>query len=411
MLSQQINQLLFEYKAVLFFSVCLLGQILGWRLWRRRIASRIGRRLLGAVFIVFNLGWILTVFALYQDQNSPLADATWTWVGRPSFSWQLLYVLLILPAGALAAGLAAFVSRHPERRRAVDPGRRDFLKTAGTVGGLGALGLGGYGIIRQTRPPVVQRLTVPVSGLPPTLDGLTIAQISDLHLGLWADQREVDQAIRLAAAEKPDLVFFTGDMVDRHAEYARLYGEPLKRLANVPHGVWGILGNHDHYTGQPALVADILTGLGLTMLVNRQVNLPGLPLSIVGLDDRGAGHSWMGHGPGVKQADPDRLDFRDLAGPEPRPGDFTIFLNHRPESFGQAARRGYQLYLAGHTHGGQYQDPWNDQRNLASFFYKYTGGLYHEHGAWLHVSRGVAAVGIPFRLFAWPEINILKLTR
>ncbi len=411
MLSQQINQLLFEYQAVLFFIVCFLGQVLGWRLWRRRIRSRTGRRLLNAVFLIFNLGWLLTVFALYQGQNSHLADATWTWVGRPSFSWQLVYVLLILPVGALVAGSAAFVSRRPLRRRTADPGRRDFLKIAGTAGSLGALSIGGYGIFRQSRPPEVRRLTLAVEGLPSALDGLTMAQISDLHLGLWASQQEVDQAVRLAAAEKPDLVFFTGDMVDRRAEFAHLYREPLRRLAGVPHGVWGILGNHDHYTGQPALVADILTASGMTMLVDRQMNLPGLPLTLVGLDDRGPAHSWMGNGPGIKQVDPDQLDFRNLAGPEPRPGDFTIFLNHRPEGFGQAARRGYQLYLAGHTHGGQYQDPWNDQRNLAAFFYKYTGGLYHEHGAWLHVSRGVAAVGIPFRLFAWPEINILKLTR
>lgn len=417
MLSEQFNDILRDYRVLLFLVVCLLSQFVGWRMWLRRVDSKAGRWLVHGAFILFNLGWAVTVAAMYLGQD--LTDAAWTWVGRPSFSWQMLYIFLILPLGVLGAVLGELALWGRRRRRLrsgdaasipEDAGRRNFLKNAGTAGALTILGLSGYGIVRQGLTPELTRLTIKVDRLPPALAGFTIAQISDIHLGLWASRRELENAVRLAADQKPDLVVFTGDMVDRQADNASLYFDSLSMLRETPHGVWGVLGNHDHYTGQPERVAEILTTGGLTILMDRQVNLPGLPLSLVGLDDRGPSRSWLGPGlEGGQDDDPDLLDFRKLTGPGPRPGDFTIFLNHRPEGFRQAARRGYRLYLAGHTHGGQYQVPGCDQLNLARAFYRYTSGLYHEHDAWLHVSRGVAAVGLPFRLWAWPEINLIRL--
>ncbi len=415
MLSQQFNQILYDYRALLFVIFCLLGQIIGCRLWLRRVKTKTARRLVYAVFLLFNLGWGLTVLTLYRGDH--LTDFFWSWVGRPSVSWQVAYTLAILPLGTLASVAVGLVRLPFGRRRkaagpeGIDAGRRDLLKAAGTVGILGILGASGCGVVRQGLPPRVVRLTLAVPGLPEELAGFLIAQVSDVHLGLWSSQKELDQALRLVAEQKPHLAVLTGDLVDRDPEYARLYYEPLKHLAGLPHGVWGVLGNHDHYAG-PARIAELLDGHGLTMLMDRRVNLPGLPLTLIGLDDQGRHHSWMGSGrPARRLEDPDALDFARVSGPEPRPGDFTILLNHRPEGFAQAAREGCRLYLAGHTHGGQYQAPWNDQLNLAAAFYKYTSGLYRAHDAFLNVSRGLAAVGIPFRLWAWPEINLIRLER
>lgn len=414
MLSEHFNQILYDYRAYLFLILCGLAQLLGWRLWLRRTRRKAARLLVHLVFIVFNLGWAFMVYTLYADGG--LTDRFWTWIGRPSVSWQEAYLLVILPLaalGSMAAGLLRLPGRLFKKNRPteVDQGRRDIFKTIGTAGMLGILGTSAYGVLRQGRPPKVSRLTLTYSDLPPELDGFKIAHLTDIHLGLWASQRELDQALALIAAEKPHLAVLTGDLVDRNPEYARLYHQPLKRLAHLPQGVWGVLGNHDHYAG-PLRIAELLDGHGLTMLVDQRVNLPGLPLSIIGLDDQGVHHSWMGSGPpSVKQEDAPVLKLDNIRGPAPRPGDFVIMLNHRPEGFRQSVDNGCRLYLAGHTHGGQYQVPWDDQINLAAFFYKYSSGLYRDYGAYIHVSPGLAAVGVPFRLWAWPEIDILTLKR
>ena len=420
MLSQQFNQLIYQYIGLLFLVLFLLAQIIGWRLWLRRTRREWSRRLVHLVFIIFNLGWAFTVITLYFGEN--LTDFTWTWIGRPSVSWQAVYLLGILPlglAGSLAAWLALKIGggkkaavKKADLRDEVDQGRRGFVKNMGTVGCAAILAPSAYGVVRQGRPPTVERLTLAVPGLPRELDGFTIAQVTDIHLGLWSSRGELDKALEVAAAEKPDLVAFTGDLVDRSADFAGLYHGPLQRLAKVPYGVWGVLGNHDHYTNDPARVAEILTDGGLRMLMDEQINIDGLPLSLIGLDDQGVHHSWLGSGrPSLAHSDPDALNFSLVRGPAPRPGDFTVILNHRPEGFGQSVRHGCRLYLAGHTHGGQYQFPGDEQVNLAAAFYKYSSGLYHEHDAWINVSRGLAAVGVPFRLWAWPEISVIKLTR
>ena len=413
MLSQEFNKLIYDYRVVIFLLFCLTTQVISWRMWLRLQKGKVARRIIHMAFVIFNLGWFFTVGTLYYGGN--LTDFTWLWIGRPSVSWQVVYIFGILPlavAGSLIWGICGRIKKR-KQGPAFNEKRRNFLKAAGgTAGALAILGTCGYGVIRQSLPPNIKRHNLSIKGLPAVLDGFTIAHITDLHLGLWASQAELYQAFRLVAAQKPDLVAFTGDQVDRSADNAKLYYRPLEYLNKVPHGVWGVLGNHDHYTGAPLRVAKYLTEGGLTILVDRQVNLPNLPISLIGLDDQGIHHSWMGGGPSFDaKDDPDVLNFDLVAGPAPRPEDFTILLNHRPEGFAQAAARGCRLYLAGHTHGGQYQVPFKDQMNLAAAFYKYSSGLYHEHDAWLNVSPGIAAVGVPFRLWAWPEISIITLNR
>jgi predicted MPP superfamily phosphohydrolase len=128
-----------------------------------------------------------------------------------------------------------------------------------------------------------------------------------------------------------------------------------------------------------------------------------------GLDDRYRRMFARNQNP---HTDPDLLDFTPVRGPQARLGDFKILLNHRPEGVSQAMKAGFDLYLAGHTHGGQYSLPFSDHRkNLASFFYKYTAGLYPIERGWLNVSCGLAAVGVPFRLVSWPEISLITLNR
>ncbi|MDR0356185.1 MAG: metallophosphoesterase [Deltaproteobacteria bacterium] len=345
-----------------------------------------------------------------------------TFIGRPAITWQMLGIFALPPLAALfvlvkGSGFISWIlfgrKRSPEKVRSLDEGRRLFLRRAGAVGLAAASSLCGCGVLLQSAPPGVSRKDVFLPNLPSELDGFVICQLTDLHLGLWSTPLEVEMAFRKAAQEKPDLVFLTGDLVDRNPDNARSYYEPLRLLKDVPHGVYAVLGNHDHYAG-PKRIVELLDGYGLTMLVDESLNLPKAPVTIFGLDDQSSG-SWMGSYKRRERAgldtDPDVLKFSKVTGPSRRPGDVAILLNHRPEGYRQASREGFDLYLAGHTHGGQYQMPFLPQENLAAYFYRYSSGLYHEHRGWLNVSRGLSSVGIPFRLFAWPEIDVLTLRK
>jgi predicted MPP superfamily phosphohydrolase len=344
-------------------------------------------------------------------------------VVRPSISWQTVHLFVILPLcvlGYIGYYLAVFGSRlakrlKKEKPREEDgagaaPGRRDFLKTAGSIGLGGILTFSAYAVVRQSVAPAVRKLGLKIPGLPKALHGFTIAHLTDVHLGLWATQRELSGAIAAAAAERPDMVIFTGDMVDRDPNVARQYGEPVERhLKDVPYGVYGVLGNHDHFNN-PDFIARTLSSLGVRTLREERVNVPNLPLSLTGLDDQGVSHkNWFKRRSIVDEDSLAILNLSEITGPAPREGDFRILLNHRPEGFRQATLAGYGLYLVGHTHGGQYSVPGFTQANLAHLIYKYTSGLYHENGGFLNVSCGLASVGIPFRFGPWPEFSIITL--
>jgi predicted MPP superfamily phosphohydrolase len=286
--------------------------------------------------------------------------------------------------------------------------RRDFLRRAAAGGLLATAAVTGYGLIRQTASPRVVEKVLAFPALPKELEGFRICQISDIHLGMWMTQDEMIRAFEAAAGALPDLVVLTGDLVDDNPGKAKLYHEPLGIFQKVPHGVYAILGNHDHYTGASMVAMEL--GKSLNMLVQRRVTLPEAPMTIVGLDDRGTRGSWLGRRGQNVDPDPDILTFSGVLGAPFRSGDFNLLLNHRPEGYRQASRLGFDLYLAGHTHGGQYQAPWCKEVNLAAVFYKYSSGLYHDHPTWLNVNRGLGSVGLPFRVVAWPEIDLITLT-
>ncbi|MDR1049787.1 MAG: metallophosphoesterase [Deltaproteobacteria bacterium] len=409
-------------------AVCLLAQLVNLRLWLACLRSSAARRAAAVVFLLFNAGWAVTASLLASRK---MGGGWWTLVGRPSVSWQLGCVLILVPVALVLlvwylARLTVWIRARRSRRRGsvfgvpgpagrdgFDPGRRVFLRRAAALGLGTAAGLCGYGVALQSVAPGLRRRELFYPDLPGGLDGFVVCQITDVHLGMWSTAGEARLAFEAAAREKPDLVLLTGDLVDRDPEYARQYLEPLELLSGVPHGVYGVLGNHDHYTGSRRIV-ELLDGRGVVMLVERRLSLPDAPVSLVGLDDQNSG-SWMGSYLSRKRSglatDPDVLRFDRQTGPRRRPGDFAILMNHRPEGYAQADREGFDLYLAGHTHGGQYQVPFRQRDNLAGLFYRYSSGLYFDHDCYLNVSRGLSSVGLPFRLFAWPEIDLLTLRR
>jgi predicted MPP superfamily phosphohydrolase len=242
---------------------------------------------------------------------------------------------------------------------------------------------------------------VALPGLPDDLRGLRIVQISDLHIGNGLEGSRLDRAVERVNALEPDVVALTGDLFDFDPRFVQDGARRLNAL-RARHGVFAVLGNHDGYTGLE-LVAESLAQLApaITVLRGDVVRLPtGSPLYVAGVDDPGT-----------------RFTARDLEIPEldelaaRRPADgHAILLIHRPEAFVQAARLGFPLVLAGHTHGGQLALPIRDGRhNLARLVTRYTRGLFAEHGSFLYVNRGIGVAGPAIRLNCAREIATIEL--
>ncbi len=327
--------------------------------------------------------------------------AAFVWMG---VAFLLFSVLVAIDAARLATFAATFVS---DWLRSVpdpppDPSRREFLARA--VAGGAALAAGGtsaFAIRSAAGPAEIHEVPVKLERLPPALSGLTIAQITDLHVGPSIRAREVQRVVEQTNALRPDVVAITGDLVDGGvAELA----EAVSHLGalRARHGVFFVTGNHEYYSGVDEwLVA--LRRLGVRVLRNERVEIGdagpgGARLDLAGIDDWSAGRFGNGHAP--------RLD-RALAGRDPERA--LVLLAHQPRGVDAAVRSGVDLQISGHTHGGQIF-PFSV---LVSLAYPYVKGLHvHREGdraGQIFVSRGTGYWGPPMRLGSPPEIAKIVL--
>ncbi|MGD2207484.1 MAG: metallophosphoesterase [Anaerolineae bacterium] len=279
--------------------------------------------------------------------------------------------------------------------------RRRFLRWALSVPlGAAALAAGGLGYAYALEPDwlTVERVQVRVRELPPTLDGLTVAHLSDLHWGAYTGPREVRGAVQKVNALLPDLVVLTGDYVLGSAEYATPCARELSAL-RAPLGVFAIPGNHDYWTDID-VVADQLRAAGLPLLRNAAHRLEisdGQPLWLVGVDDVWERHHDLGAA----------LDGVPLDEP-------VLLLVHEPDFADEVARASHRilLLLAGHSHGGQVNLPLLGRPILPWLGRKYPAGLRAVPGSTLQVytSRGIGVIAPPVRFNCRPEVALLTLT-
>jgi predicted MPP superfamily phosphohydrolase len=251
------------------------------------------------------------------------------------------------------------------------------------------------GLINARRRARVVTIDVPIDDLPAALDGFTIVQISDIHVGPTIKRRYVDAIVDAVNRLKPDLIAVTGDVVDGSVPQLRDHTRPLSRLS-ARHGAFLVTGNHEYYAGADAWI-DEFRRLGLHVLLNEHVVVEhgGARAVIAGVTDYSAAHFDPAH-----RSDPAAA----LAG---APGDVLIkvLLAHQPRSAEAAAEAGFTLQLSGHTHGGQFF-PWNFFVRLQQPF---TAGLARLNGLWVYTSRGTGYWGPPKRLGAPSEITRLRL--
>jgi len=274
--------------------------------------------------------------------------------------------------------------------------RRNFIR-ASLYGGIAVAG--GVGYARVDRLEVVQaQVTVPHQHL----DGLTIAVLSDFHAGAFLSPDYLRRVIDQTNDFKPDLVCLLGDYVDgvlsRNAKNLVNAGFVFPHLAELKakHGVFAVLGNHDHWIDPVAVTAE-LTRHGITVLNNAAQRI-GNNLLVAGVDDYWEGPASLSRA--LKQAGKD---------------DFVVLLSHNPDINQEIiATDPVNLVLSGHTHGGQVRIPFLDQALWVpcSPRYKNNAGLIKEtERRSTFVSKGVGTFFIPIRLNCAPDIGIIQLKK
>jgi predicted MPP superfamily phosphohydrolase len=345
-------------------------------------------------------------------------DRLWTFARRqPRFS-NSSRSAAPRPAAALAAGAAL-----PEQLR--DPSRRYFFRAATLAAGaapfLGVM----YGFAAERFRFIVRRVEIPIANLPSQLDGLQIAQLSDIHLSGYMPRSEVRRAVDMANDLGADLAVVTGDFITGANDPLADCIDELRQL-HAPLGVWGCNGNHEIYAKAEDAAQSLFAQAGMKLLrsENAQLAFRGGSFNLLGVDYQRE-RTLSGHRQpflvGVEA-----LVRRDMP---------NILLSHNPNSFNRAAELGIELSLAGHTHGGQVQVEILDHRlSPARFISDYVAGRYsrplfaaapnardasHQSlrldpqspQAQVYVNRGLGTVGAPVRLGVPPEITLLVLRR
>jgi uncharacterized protein len=316
----------------------------------------------------------------------------------PAFFWMGLMLLLFFCFLGVDLIRLAFggVSRIAGLAPS-DPSRRAFLARAtGLAAGAVATGMGCLSLYFGTRFPSVREVRVRLRRLPAALSGLTIVQLTDLHIGLTLGRRFVEEVVARVNQLRPDVIVITGDLVD--GSVAGIGGDiaPIADL-RARHGVFFVTGNHEYYSGVTEWLAH-LPSLGVRVLRNQRVTIgEGADLlDLAGVDDWNARHQAQGHGPDLAAA---------LAGRDPN--RTVVLLAHQPRQLHEAARAGVDLQLSGHTHGGQIW-PWNYMVRLQQ---PVVAGLAREGETQIYVSSGTGYWGPPMRLGAPAEITRVVLER
>lgn len=273
-----------------------------------------------------------------------------------------------------------------------------------------------YGMVRNAYRYKLFYTPLEFDNLPDALHGLKIVQISDIHSGSFTFKEPVKTAIDLINAQKPDLVFFTGDLVNERADEMLPFLDVFDKIESR-HGVYSIVGNHDYgdYVEWPTPEAKIANfeslkdmhrrlGWDLLLNENRVLDINDTRLAVIGVENYSAHLRFPRHGD-LKKASvgTEKADFKVLLSHDPSHWDVQVNKEH-PD---------IRLMLSGHTHGMQFgvEIPGWLKWSPIKYLYKQWAGLYQKDQQYLYVNRGLGFLGYPGRVGILPEIACLELRK
>lgn len=319
--------------------------------------------------------WANHVGATFRQWTGSLIEIWWLW--------------------AIVAALMISLFRvFKGRKRAATPGRRQFLRasTAAVCAGIPAVTLAAGVITRKDF--LINEVDISFPNLPKDLEGLRLLQISDIHMGVFFSANDLRRVVDASNNLRPNIAFVTGDLITTQEDPLDRCIQELKRLRSDA-GVWGCMGNHELYAKVEDYTKREAAKYGMDFLREeaRSLRFGGSRLNLVGVDFR----PWqrLGEVDGLLE-----------------PGQFNLLLAHTPEIFPYAAKKGFDLTLSGHTHGGQINvDVLGTNFNVVDLHTPYTKGLYRLPTSAIYVNSGLGTIGLPIRIGAPPEITLVRLCK
>ena len=358
---------------------------------RRRLSARAAiavRRAMVAIYALMAASFALGFSFLVSRFKLPASPAQIA--GAVSQIW-----LFGSTAGYLAYRALGFLGRRVWGP-AFDPARRRLLNTTGSALLAAPFAVVAYGALIERLDFHVREVEIPVPNLPDGLDGLRLLHLSDIHLSAFLSEKDLARVIDSANELRPHLALVTGDLITAAGDPLEACLRQIARL-RADAGILGCMGNHEYYAGAEDITEREAARLGIPFLRGRALPLRfgGAVLNVAGIDYQRSGRDYL--------RGAERLVL---------PGAYNVLLSHNPDVFPAAVEKGYDLTLAGHTHGGQVTvEILHQSINAARFFTPFVYGLYRSGAAAEYVTRGIGTIGVPVRFGAPPEIALLRLRK
>jgi predicted MPP superfamily phosphohydrolase len=292
--------------------------------------------------------------------------------------------------------------------------RSEFLMKTAAVAAAVPFTAMAHGILSGAHDYRVRRKTVYLPNLPKSFDGMKIGQLSDIHSGSFFNKTAVKGGVEMFLKEKPDVIFFTGDLVNNQTEEVKDYIDTFNKL-KAPFGVYSITGNHDYgdykqwssadakrKNFQDLIAAHKTLGFDILLNEHRYIEQGGERIAILGNENWGGGRFA-------------KYGKLDVAHSGVQDASVKLLLSHDPSHWDAQVRPLYpdiDMMFAGHTHGFQFGVEVGDFKwSPSQYVYKQWAGLYQEGNQYLYVNRGFGYLGYPGRVGIPPELTIIELKR
>jgi uncharacterized protein len=391
----------------------------GIKILTANVDSDTTRKVIYGIFWTINILFMLLIVYAFMSYDRSKGMKTYQLLAFNSFILlmvpKLIFAVILLGQDVFRVfGLGAnYALKLQNTEGGYMPARRVFISQLGL--GLAAIPFAGiiYGMLKGKYDYTVHRHQIFFKDLPDAFDGLTITQISDIHAGSFDDPEAVKKGVALANAQKSDLLFFTGDLVNNEATEIEPYLDIFKIL-EAPLGKFSILGNHDYgdykYWRNASEKSDNMVqlqkhhktlGFKLMLDENLEIERNGQKITLIGVENWGHGFAQYGD-----------LEKAMMGVAQ---DSFKILLSHDPTHWEKQVKtleEPVHLTLSGHTHGAQMGVEIKGFKwSPIKYRYPKWAGLYEENGRYLHINRGFGFLGFSGRVGILPEISVLELRK